>query len=378
MDPLITDTLELLGIRSDGGTRGEVAAQRWVADKLASWGWDVDVWEDDPSVVRTADGHPGMEVDRGRVVGVIGRPRGSSGSRLVLGHTDVVPGGPAPGFTDTSMVGRGSADMKAGLVAGMYAARDAGGDVVVCAVSCEEDGGIGAFLALRHGLRADSCVIPEPTSLAIVPANAGSLTFRVTLPGVAAHGARRWEGRSALEAVPETLRRLQELARTRGQSPPDLLSGYPIPYPISIGRIHGGEWASTVMSEVTLEGRYGVALGEALDHAAAEFEGALVGTGASVQWVGGRFAPAGLPVDHPLVHGLAEHHRAVTGEDAVVTGTTYGSDLRKMLAAGIPTVLYGPGDAALAHGEDEEVPLRQVHACRDVLARWLRAQSGGG
>ena len=72
-----------------------------------------------------------------------------------------------------------------------------------------------------------------------------------------------------------------------------------------------------------------------------------------------------------LGSGEASNER-VTGEQPVVTGTTYGSDLRQMIDAGIPTVLYGPGDASLAHGEDEEVPILQVHACRDTLAAWLR------
>jgi acetylornithine deacetylase/succinyl-diaminopimelate desuccinylase-like protein len=47
--------------------------------------------------------------------------------------------------------------------------------------------------------------------------------------------------------------------------------------------------------------------------------------------------------------------------------------MRQLVGAGIPTVLYGPGDAALAHGEDEEVAVDQVLACREVLARWLSA-----
>jgi acetylornithine deacetylase len=372
MDPVLTDLLELLEIPSAPGSPAEAQAQQWVADKLRSWGWDVEQWHDDPRSVADEQDNPGMEVARDTVVGVIGKPYGSSGARLVLGHTDVVPGGPPPRMTDIGVAGRGSVDMKGGLVAAMHAARDAGGDVAVCTVSGEEDGGIGTYLALRHGLVAQQCLIPEPTRLAVIPANAGSLTFRVTLPGVAAHGARRWEGHSALEAVPEVLERLHSLERRRAEHPPELLSGSPIPYPISIGRIDGGDWASTVMSEVTLEGRYGVALGESLDHAVARFEEALVGTGARVQWFGGRFAPAGLPADHPLVRDLAAAHRRVTAEEPVITGATYGSDLRQMIGAGIPAVLYGPGDAALAHSDDEEVPILQVHACRDVVSEWLR------
>ena len=60
------------------------------------------------------------------------------------------------------------------------------------------------------------------------------------------------------------------------------------------------------------------------------------------------------------------------GEQPKVVGVTYGSDLRQLVAAGIPTVQYGPGDAALAHSDDEQVPTEQVVACRAVLEQWLR------
>jgi acetylornithine deacetylase len=371
VDPLIADVLELVEIPSVGGTPEEHDAQDWVARRLRAWGWEVEVWDDAPAAFAGHPDFPGMEVPRSRVTGVIGRPPGSTGTRLILGHTDVVPGGPAAGIAGSRLVGRGSVDMKAGLVAGLHAARSAGADAAICAVSGEEDGGVGAFLALQHGLSARECVIPEPTGLAIVAANAGSLTFRITLPGVAAHGARRWEGRSALDAAPEVLARLRALEDRRNADVPEILSRWPIAYPISIGCVRGGDWPSTVMAEVSLEGRYGVRLGEDLDDAIAAFEQALTGTAAIVDWFGGRFAPAALDTGHRLVRELGAAHRAQTGAAPVITGVTYGSDLRQLLAAGVPTVLYGPGDAAVAHSDHESVAIDEVQRCRAVLRDWL-------
>jgi acetylornithine deacetylase len=126
------------------------------------------------------------------------------------------------------------------------------------------------------------------------------------------------------------------------------------------------------MAEVSLEGRYGVALGETIAEAMAVFERALEGTGARVEWFGGRFASASLPVDDPLVSQLRAAHAQVTGAPPEVIGGTYGSDLRQVLGAGIACVQYGPGDAALAHGEDEEVAVGEVLRCREVLQRWLQ------
>jgi acetylornithine deacetylase len=169
------------------------------------------------------------------------------------------------------------------------------------------------------------------------------------------------------------MRRLRDLEQQRNAQVPEILASWPIAYPISIGRIEGGDWPSTVIAQVHLEGRYGVRLSERLEAATAAFEQALVGTGALIDWFGGRFASGGLDVGHPLVKTLAASHHKVTGTDPDVVGVTYGSDLRQLLAAGIPTVLYGPGDAALAHSDDEEVPLSQVLTCRDVLTEWLQA-----
>lgn len=375
MAPLVSDVLELLEIPSVGGTAGEQQAQQWVATKLREWGWDVEVWVDDPLTYLEDPDYPGMEVVRAAVTGVIGRPPGSNGTRLILGHTDVVPGGPAPALIGDDLTGRGSVDMKAGLVAGMHAARAAGGDVAVCAVSGEEDGGIGTFLALRHGLTARECVIPEPTGLAVIPANAGSLTFRISLHGEAAHGAMPWDGRNALDELPAVLHRLRDLQSARNQDVPEVLAAWPLAFPISIGRIDGGDWPSTVMAHVHLEGRYGVRLDESLQTAAHVFEEALAGSGAEVSWFGGRFAAAALEAGHPLVGHLSAAHRRVVGADPAVVGATYGSDLRQMLAAGIPTVQYGPGDVRLAHSSTESVPLEQVRRCRDVLEAWLRGPS---
>jgi acetylornithine deacetylase len=370
---MFADLRELLEIRSEGGTPGEEQAQQWVAHKLQSWGWDVEIHLDDPADHTNHPDYPGMEVERTAVISVVGRPPGSNGSILLLGHTDVVPGGPPVTVTTDVVSGRGSVDMKSGVVAAMHAAKAVGGDVAVCTVSGEEDGGIGAFLALQHGLTAKRCLIPEPTDLALYPANAGSLTFRVTLSGVAAHGARRWEGRNALDGIPEILRRLRHLEAARSRTAPSVLASWPIAYPISIGRVEGGDWASTVMAQVHLEGRYGVALEESVDEAMLAFEDALAGTGAEVDWFGGRFASAGIDVDHPLVQDVAAAHAAVTGTPAQILGSTYGSDLRQLVHAGIPTVLYGPGDPVRAHSDSESVPVAQVEQFRAIVQHWLRA-----
>lgn len=150
-------------------------------------------------------------------------------------------------------------------------------------------------------------------------------------------------------------------------------------YPICIGTVTSGVWASSVPDLLVAEGRMGVALDEPVEAARAVFEHVIAATCATdpwlrehpveVQWWGGQFAPGQLPSGHDLLRRVRAAHRSVTGRSVrAVWGATYGSDLRLLSAAGIPTLQYGPGDAALAHGPDERVPVLEVVTAARTLA----------
>src|SRR4030095_1145143 len=110
------------------------------------------------------------------------------------------------------LYGRGSCDMKGGLVTcltAMDALSDLGlnlrGDVTLAATVGEENGGLGALSTVLRGYRADAALITEPTRLALVPAQGGSLVFRLKIPGRSAHAAVRDEGVSGVETGVPTL-----------------------------------------------------------------------------------------------------------------------------------------------------------------------------
>ena len=89
------------------------------------------------------------------------------------------------------------------------------------------------------------------------------------------------------------------------------------------------------------------------------------------RWSGGAASsrPGEVPATSDLPDRVSAAHAGVAGEDAPVWGAPYGSDLRLLTGmGGIPTVHYGPGDAALAHAPDENVPLREVVTCARALA----------
>jgi acetylornithine deacetylase len=287
-----------------------------------------------------------------------------------------------------SAYGRGTCDMKAGLVAARFAAlalRAAGvplrADVLVAGVEGEEDGGLGTFGLLRRGVRADACVVPEPTSLDVVPACAGALTFRLTVKGRATHAARRPDGVSALDKLWPVWSALADLERRRNRDVDPLMAAWEVPYALSIGTVRAGDWASSVPDLLVAEGRLGVLLDETPAAARAALEAAVAEACAGdawlrdhpveVEWWGGQYASGRLPAGSDLVERMAAAHRAVMpgGPDPGVLGVPYGSDLRLLTGlGGIPTVHYGPGDAGLAHGPDERVPIGEVLATARALA----------
>jgi acetylornithine deacetylase len=153
----------------------------------------------------------------------------------------------------------------------------------------------------------------------------------------------------------------------------------PLAYPLSIGRITAGDWASSVPDLLVAEGRLGVVLDEPVADARAALKTAVVEAcdadswlrdhPVTVEWWGGQFASGRLPASSDLAERMAAAHMAVTGGTPRSMGAPYGSDLRLLTGiGGIPTLHYGPGDAVLAHAPNESVPLADVATAARALA----------
>jgi len=389
---------ELIAIPSVGGSAAEAVIQHRLAEHLDALGLEVDLWPIDLAAIRAHPDYPGEEVERTGAWGLVGTHRPGEPAGLILeGHVDVVPvGDPAawdsdpftPTVTDGAMVGRGTCDMKGGVAAILSAvagARAAGRDLPPYAVHLvvgEEDGGLGAFSTLQRGHTGAACIIPEPTNLRLVTANAGSLTFRIEVPGVATHGSTRYAGVSAIDAYLPIHRALAALERRRNAVVEPLLQHLPIAYPLSVGRLRAGDWASSVPDRLVADGRYGLRIDEEPATARSELEDAVAGAAAAdgflrehpprVSWPGGAFRGGRLPADHSLRDRVTAAHRQTTGERLPAeTAVSYGSDLRLYAGVGIPTLHYGPGDVRLAHGPNESVPLDQLQVATDVFTRLL-------
>ncbi|MEU0459744.1 ArgE/DapE family deacylase, partial [Streptomyces sp. NPDC006129] len=271
---------ELIAVPSVTGSAAESELQHQLAGRLEWLGLETDLWSMDLAALRAHPDFPGTEAPRDEAWGLVGTtPDGGDGPTLILqGHVDVVPPGDlaawdgdpfVPRVTGDVVHGRGACDMKAGIaahLAALAAIRAAGirlrGRIAVHFVVGEEDGGLGAFGTLQRGHGGDACVIAEPTAGTLITANAGALTFRVTVPGRAAHASSRERGVSAIDAYLPLHQALARLETVRNTDPDPLLAEYPIPYALSVGTVRSGDWASSVPDLLVAEGRLGVRLDE--------------------------------------------------------------------------------------------------------------------
>jgi acetylornithine deacetylase len=393
---LVRDLVELVAVPSVSGSDAECEVQHLLAKELGRLDLDVDLWPLDLAGLTADPEFPGWEAERTESWGLVASTSAGEEAGLVLqGHVDVVPPGDLDRWSGAPFVprveggrvhGRGTVDMKGGVVANLAAlraVREAGlvlrRPVALHLVVGEEDGGLGAFATLRRGHRGDMCVISEPTGGTVITANAGALTFEIAVPGVATHGSTAYAGLSAIDRYLPLHAALAGLETARNAVVDPLMAEYPTAYSLSVGKLRCGDWASSVPDLLVAEGRLGVAIDEDPADARAALE-ECVAVAASrdpflrdhppeVTWSGGQFGSGRYDGDHGgLLDTVAAAHADVTGGPRPrERGAPYGSDLRLYAAAGIPTMHYGPGDVRLAHGPDESVAVDELVTVTEAL-----------
>jgi acetylornithine deacetylase len=190
----------------------------------------------------------------------------------------------------------------------------------------------------------------------------------------------REEGVSAIEKFIPIYQALMALEKDRNSKSSDpLFARYTLPYPICVGTLRAGDWASTVAESLTFEGRYGVALGENLAVARCTLEETVAQAAQAdpwlrehppqVEWWGGQFAPARTAVDHPIVTTTSKALEDASGTHPRLEGVTYGADMRLLVNQGeTPTILFGPGDVRNSHRPDEYVPVAELISVVRTLA----------
>jgi acetylornithine deacetylase len=374
-------------VQTPSVTGDEKAVLEVLAELAQSNGLEADLHQHDLGALRSHSDHPGEEASRTELFGVTATLPGTRPGRIAIdGHVDVVWEGTEPwrlgpwsgAIEGGRLHGRGAVDMKGPLIAALHALaaiKRAGADtpeVVLMGVPSEEDGGLGTFAELERDDRFDAALLPEPTGLRVVCAQAGALTFKGVVTGKATHAAERLAGVSAIDrymGVHAALN-VHEITVNANVAHP-LMRELELPYPLLVGKISAGEWSSMVPDRLEFEGRLGVPVGADLQRARDELERVVedAAPGTAITWEGGAFAPGETDQAHPWVRTVRAALSAELGHEATVAGVPWGADMRLFTARGIPTVMVGTTDIELAHAVDESVRVDELVTVARTIIR---------
>lgn len=398
--------LRVLG--SQASTRGqERGAQEIMRNSLRERGLETDVWNVDASELEHLPGFSPVLGDYRDAVNVVGihRSQSQAGRSLILnGHIDVVPTGPLnmwnkppfePYCEDGWMMGRGVGDMKAGLVANLFAL-DAlaslgyrpAADLYFQSVVEEECTGNGALACLHRGYRADAALIPEPFNEQLVSAQIGVIWFQVHLKGIPVHVLEAGSGSNAIEAAIPIIQALRDLeARwNRDEEKHPQYAHVDHPLNLNIGRIDGGDWASSVPAWCCFDARLAIYPGQDIAARQAEIEACISAAAKSDPFLRNNppeivyhgFLAEGYslkehqnPLGEAAIHSLEQAHHSVTGSPLQQFPVTATTDARFFgLYADIPALVYGPV-AENIHGFNERVNLESMRRITQSIALFI-------
>jgi succinyl-diaminopimelate desuccinylase len=300
--------------------------------------------------------------------------------RVVLaGHLDTVPLPHTPGSRGTvpsvwdgdTLYGRGTTDMKGGVAVQLKLAAsltDPSKDITYVFYDHEEVeaslSGLGRLARHHADLLTDAvfAILLEPTNGGVEGGCNGTMRFRVTTAGRAAHSARAWMGSNAIHAAAPILGRLA------AHEPATVdVEGLAFRESLNAVRINGGVAGNVIPDHCEVEVNYRFAPSRSVEEAEAYVRSLLEGF-----TVERTDAAAGARPG--LDRQVAADFVAVAGPGggAAEVLPKYGwTDVARFSELGVPAVNFGPGDALLAHSDDEHVERAAVDECLAALTRWL-------
>jgi len=211
-------------------------------------------------------------------------------------------------------------------------------------------------------------VVGEPTSLRIIIAHRGVARWTLTTHGQSAHSAHPEEGINAIYRMAPLVADLAALAAEIARRPPHPLVGPPT---LSVGTIHGGLSVNTVPDRCAIEVDRRLIPGESAESAAAEVAAVARRHGATLDDLFGS-DPFEIAREADVVRLVSDAVRAETGQ-AEAVGVAYATEAPEVLRAGIPVVVFGPGEGAKAHSADESIPLDQLEAASRIYERIMKS-----
>jgi succinyl-diaminopimelate desuccinylase len=375
---VINLTRELVSINSENPTHDESLVINYLTNLLNDWKINFRLQEVQPG--------------RNNIIAHL-EGSGEKTPLLYIAHMDTVPAGDGwtkkpfePVIEDGKLYGRGSADMKGGLAAALYAlkkVKDSGvvppGDLMVIATVDEEGPGmLGAAKLIEEGLVPDDSLViaPEPSNLEIVRVHKGVIWYELIAHGVMSHGGNAERGVDANHAIAEAIVELKTV-----------VSAIPFEHElvgkamVSIGKMNGGEKTNVVPSYARAEidlriippftvADANMLVNKAVNRAAERVKGSSI----EVNNLGLQRGPVETSADSAVVKALQRAYRSIAGKDPNIAGFTAYTDagLISLQMDHKNAVVFGPGNLQQAHSIDEWIDIDQLCLCAEIFT-WLAA-----
>ena len=308
-------------------------------------------------------------------------PAGKPCSRILLApHLDTVPGMSEeqynPKVKGGRIYGRGACDTK-GSVAAMFEAlcrvagsgsRPAETEIVFAGLADEEHLQVGSRGLAGSGFKAALAIVGEPTRLKVVTAHKGSLWLGLETRGVAAHGSRPELGRNAVHEMARAVCVLEEEYAGELLKRRHPVLGHAT---VNVGVMAGGTQPNIVPDVCRASVDRRLLPGENLETVTKELTALFRRRKLRVQIKNQKSAP-GLPMETDARLPLVREFLHAVGQRKTV-GVDYYCDASVLAKAGIPSVVFGPGDVAQAHTADEWLARASLGAATDMLTNFLRS-----
>jgi acetylornithine deacetylase/succinyl-diaminopimelate desuccinylase-like protein len=299
---------------------------------------------------------------------------------LLAAHLDTVAGDSKqifrPRRNGDRLYGRGACDTK-GSVAAMFTAlcevarsshHPKETEFLFAGLVDEEYAQAGSRALASSKLTADLAIVGEPTRCRVVTAHKGSLWLRLETCGREAHGATPERGINAVHAMACIVDSLQtDYAKDLGRRRHPLL-GHPT---LSVGVIAGGVQPNIVPDLCMIEIDRRTLPGETETGVRRELAAFLRRRRLHVNMASTKLAPCPALETDPRLPQVQRFMRCVG--QARPVGAHFFCDASVLAAGGIPSVVFGPGDIAQAHRQDEWISLKSLERAKDLLVKFLQS-----
>ncbi|KAM0544372.1 hypothetical protein ACHAPJ_011831 [Fusarium lateritium] len=393
-----------------GGQRGEeTAVQAEMLSQYSKRGYNTKKIQMDETVLSKQPGAGKFSPQHSKAPVVIGVHEPSSSapggkSLLLNGHVDIVPIGPqdlwkhspySGAIEDGWMYGRGGGDMRAGLVANMFAldalrriGKQPASRVILESVPEEESTGNGTMAAHLAGYSADAVIIPEPSNEHLVRANVGVIWFQVEVKGKPVHVYQMGEGSNAIASTWKLVAKLQELEKRMNEQRTEKPHFEKLNHPINfnVAMIEGGDWASSVPAWCRIDCRIALYPGTSADEVAADIEKTiqqaskddpfLANSPPHITW-NGFFAEGYVLEEGSEAEKLLEEVHGYSCQEPLKTMTlpAYVDARIFSLCDKVPVLVYGPRSDEI-HGFDERVSIESIERVTTSIALFIASWCG--